>query len=78
MWRALDCAGAGDLERLMEGLLAAFDAGVHIISYSIGYNFPWNDPEVPDYKVFKRMTEHGIFGRLYKTFIMTSLLIMIL
>lgn len=62
MWRALDCDGGADLEILMLAAISAFDAGINILSYSIGYNFPWTDLETPDYKVFKRMIDHGVFG----------------
>lgn len=68
MWRASACDGGGSVETLANSALAAYDAGVHILSNSNGFNNPWTDPAFPDYRIFQRMIERGIFGEFMQRF----------
>lgn len=62
MWRAMGCGGSGTSDSIMKSALAAYDAGVDILSLSIGNGIPWTNPLTPEYKVYERIANDGVLG----------------
>lgn len=63
MWRGLGCDSAGTSDSLTRSALAAYDAGVDILSLSIGNSLPWTSPLNPLYKVFDSIAKDGVLGK---------------
>ncbi|KAL9544843.1 hypothetical protein MBANPS3_007427 [Mucor bainieri] len=61
MWRVFSCEGEGTTDEvLLDALIMAYEAGVHIISMSIGSTLPFSDDSVPLVKVVNQITEAGV------------------
>ncbi|KAK4517872.1 uncharacterized protein ATC70_001220 [Mucor velutinosus] len=61
MWRVFSCDGESTTDDvLLDALIMAYKAGVHIISMSIGSTLPFSDDSVPLVKVVNRITAAGV------------------
>ncbi|KAL0145538.1 peptidase S8/S53 domain-containing protein, partial [Mucor lusitanicus] len=57
MWRVFSCDGESTTDEvLLDALIMAYEAGVHIISMSIGSTQPFSDDSVPLVKVVNQIT----------------------
>ncbi|KAG1082093.1 hypothetical protein G6F42_022703 [Rhizopus arrhizus] len=57
MWRVFSCDGESTTDEvLLDALIMAYEAGVHIISMSIGSILPFSDDSVPLVKVVNQIT----------------------
>lgn len=63
MWRVFSCDGESTTDEvLLDALIMAYEAGVHIISMSIGSILPFSDDSVPLVKVVNQITAAGVSG----------------
>lgn len=63
MWRVFSCNGDSTTDEvLMDALIMAYEAGVHIISMSIGSTQPFSDVSVPLVKLVNRISAAGVSG----------------
>ncbi|KAL9542274.1 hypothetical protein PS6_009883 [Mucor atramentarius] len=61
MWRVFSCDGESTTDEvLLDALIMAYEAGVHIISMSIGSILPFSDDSVPLVKVVNQITAAGV------------------
>ncbi|KAI8066214.1 peptidase S8/S53 domain-containing protein [Gilbertella persicaria] len=60
VWRVFSCNGASSTGIVVEAMLRAYDAGVHIISISIGTERPWSEASHPQHKVINRLVQNGV------------------
>ncbi|KAI7871246.1 peptidase S8/S53 domain-containing protein [Spinellus fusiger] len=58
MWRVFGCKGSTGNDVIIKGLLMAYDAGVDVISLSLGDTSSWT--EGPDAIVAQRIAERGV------------------
>lgn len=57
------CDGESTTDQvLLDALIMAYEAGVHIISMSIGSTLPFSDESVPLVKVINQISEAGVSG----------------
>lgn len=62
MWRVFGCNGSTGDDIIMKAMIAAYDAGVDIISMSLGDNSGWS--EAPTAVLGQRIAKKGIPGTL--------------
>lgn len=60
MWRVFGCQGSASNDVIIQAMLDAYEAGVDIISMSLGDSLGWS--ESPDSVVAQRIVESGIPG----------------
>ncbi|KAG2201319.1 hypothetical protein INT47_001407 [Mucor saturninus] len=59
-WRVGGCSGMISTDIITEAFLMAYDAGVDVISMSIGDEYPWALPNTLLSKLIERITENGV------------------
>lgn len=62
MWRVFGCKGSASNDVIIQAMLDAYEAGVDIISMSLGDSIGW--PESADSVVAQRIVESGVPGIL--------------
>jgi subtilisin family serine protease len=66
VWRVFSCLeNTGTLDEfIIEAILRAYDAGVHVISLSLGGGGPWSDDRVPAVKLLNTIATKGVHGKV--------------
>lgn len=49
-------------DAILKAITMAYDAGVHIISMSLGSEQPWSAPESLESKLVKQISDSGVSG----------------
>lgn len=64
MWRVFSCEGGSTTDEiLLDALIMAYEAGVHIISMSVSNTQPFSDASIPLVKVVNHISAAGISGK---------------
>lgn len=66
-WRVFSCGGSAHNDMVMEAMLMAYDAGVHILSMSLGSGIPWSSPRDIQPKMVEKISASGVSGMFYQT-----------
>lgn len=65
MWRVFSCTGSARSDVVIHAMLMAYDAGVDIISMSLGSTLPWSAPNDIQSKVVSKISANGVSGMYY-------------
>ncbi|GAA5800629.1 hypothetical protein HPULCUR_006065 [Helicostylum pulchrum] len=60
MWRVFSCQGSARSDVVLAAILMAFDAGVDIISMSLGSDMPWSAPHNIQTKLISKISASGV------------------
>lgn len=60
MWRVFSCQGSAFSDIVIEAILKAYDAGVDIISMSLGSDIPWSTEKDLETKLIAKITASGV------------------
>lgn len=64
MWRVFGCSGSSSDEVIMQAMMDAYDAGVDLISMSLGDTDGWS--ESPSAVLAERIVAKGVPGKVYR------------
>lgn len=64
MWRVFSCQGSARSDVVLAAMLMAFDAGVDIISMSLGSDIPWSAPHNIQTKLISKISASGVSGNV--------------
>lgn len=65
MWRIFSCTGSARSDVVIHAMLMAFDAGVDIISMSLGSTSPWSAPDDIQSKIVSKISANGVSSMHY-------------
>jgi hypothetical protein len=66
MWRVFSCKGSARNDVVIHAMLMAYDAGVDIISMSLGSGLPWSSPKDVQSKVLSKISASGVSGKFLR------------
>lgn len=58
------CHGDSTTDIVYQAINKAFEDGADIISLSVGADTPWGAPESYESKLFAKIKEHGVVGKI--------------
>lgn len=61
-WRVFSCGGSTHSDIVIEAMLMAYDAGIDILSMSLGTTLPWSAPNDLQSRLVSKISASGVSG----------------
>lgn len=68
-WRVFSCGGSARSDIVVEAMLMAYDAGIDILSMSLGSILPWSAPNDLQSRVISKISASGVSGTYIEFYI---------